>query len=31
MQAAVGLVGRDEEEDEGRIGHGPGSDGTAAP
>ena len=29
-QAAVVLVGRDEEEDEGRVGHGPGADRMAA-
>ena len=27
--AAVGLVGGDEEQDERRLGHGPGSDGTS--
>ena len=29
-QAAVGLVGCDEEEDEGRVGHGAGADRMAA-
>ena len=29
-QAAVGLIGRDEEKHEGRLGHGPGSDSTSA-